>query len=445
MAESAKRNMTALLWVFLAALAVRAVFCFVAIPVLHLNVGPNRSDFFTSTDGYIDLAVNLVNHGVYAFAPDAPPTAYRAPLYPAVLAVAYAALGNAAWAILIVNCIASALACAVVFAIGRRLFGERVTLWWAIPIVLFPLSIYYCANSFSDTFLTLTIGLYLWALIALVQSPKLKTGVGTGFAFAAAALTKAVVLPIPLVVCAYAAVRHRKALPQAILATVLGFGLVGIWTARNYEATGEFVPVTGGAGFNLLLGNFMIEKSGDCDASLKYARTAAVEYLHKHDGVSVDLGALDTDGHLDVPRAVDKQYGRAAIEMYRENPALMARKLVINSARFWYFSSSPTKSLANGIVNLAVLALALVGWRQARKRERAAAELLALFVVAFMLLYAIVIVHSSRFSLPIVMALLPLATAPIATAWHALASRRRESAPAPSTIKHDAALSGAKS
>lgn len=436
---------TTLLWVFLAALVVRAGFCIVAISVLKLNVGPNRSDFFTSTDGYIDLAVNLVDHGVYAFAPDAPATAYRAPLYPAALAGAYALLGNAAWAILIVNCIASSAACVIVFQIARRLFGDRVSHWWAAPIVFFPLSIYYCTSSFSDTFLTLTIAAYIWALIALIRTPSLRTGVGAGITFALAALTKAVVLPIPLALCAYAAVRDRKVLPQTVVATLLGFGLVGIWTVRNFQATGTFTPVTGGAGFNLLLGNFMIDKGGDCDASLKHARRAAFDYLQRHDGVTIDPGRFDTDGHLDVPREIDRQYGRAAATMYREHPSLLLRKLAINSGRFWYFSSSPMKSLANGIVNITVLLLALFGLRQAWKRDRHAPEALALFVVAFMLLYALVIVHSSRFSLPIVMVLLPLATAPVATLWHAIIDRGTpSSATSPAGI-NKRALTGAES
>lgn len=445
MSKHTKPTRNTLLLVFLAALIVRAGFCFVTISVLKMNIGPNRPDFFTSTDGYIDLAVNVVDHGVYAFSPDGTPTAYRAPLYPAVLAVAYAALGNAAWAILLVNCVASAAACVVVFIIAQRLLGERVSGWWAIPIVLFPLSIYYCASSFSDTFLTLTIALYMWALIALMHSPKTKTGIGAAVAFAATALTKAVVLPIPLLVCAYAGLRHRNALKHSFLALLVGFSLVGVWTYRNYRTTGAFVPVTGGAGFNLLLGNFMIDRGGNCDSSLKYARMAAVEHLRNVEGITIDLDRLDTAGHLDVPRAIDAEYGRAAVAMYRNDPMLVVRKLAINSARFWYFSSSPTKSLANGIVNLTILMLALIGWWQLRLADRATAELLALFVVAFMLLYAGVIVHSSRFSLPIVMGLLPLATSPIASAWHVIAGKRAEPNLVHRATVSKTALTGAKS
>ncbi|HPF37074.1 MAG TPA: glycosyltransferase family 39 protein [Phycisphaerae bacterium] len=444
MRTESRTNRRQLVWVFLAALIVRAVFCFVAIPLLHLNIGPNRSDFFTSTDGYIDLAVNLVDHGVYAFAADAPPTSYRGPAYPAVLAIAYAIVGDAARAILIVNCLASSAACVVIFLLARRLFAERVTPAWAAPIVLFPLSIYYCANSFSDTFLTLTIALYLWGLIALMRTPRWPQSLGTAAAFALTALTKAVILPMAPLVCVFAAVRNRRALPQSIVAMTLGVAFVGVWTLRNYNATGAFTPVSGGGGFNLLLGNFMIDRGGDCDASLKYARNAAVDYLREHDSIAIDLGALDTDGHLDVPRTIDQTYGRAAIGMFRENPTLLFRKIAINSARFWYFSSSPMKSLGNGVVNIATLLLALVGWRELHRRETASAELIAILVLAFMLLYAVVIVHSSRFSLPIVMALLPLATAPIASMYRALVGKsNREPNEPPGISNH--ALSGAKS
>jgi hypothetical protein len=123
---------------------------------------------------------------------------------------------------------------------------------------------------------------------------------------------------------------------------------------------------------------------------------------------------------------------------------LLLRKLVINCARFWYFSSSPAKSLLNGIVNASILALAFGSWWRLRKTDRASAELLALFIVAIMLLYAGVIVHSSRFSLPIVMALLPLATSPVASAWNARVGGHPENTRVDTESIRNAALTGGK-
>ncbi len=408
------QSLSRALWVtFFVALTVRLLFCFVAIPVLGLNLGPARSDFHSSTDGYTTLAVNLINHGVYAFAPDAPPTSYRGPAFPAALAVFYAAIGNIDIAVLLVNCLSSAATCVFVLLIARQLFGTRVNGWWALPVIIFPLSIYYCANAFSDTFLAFTVVGYIWSTIRLLQQPTHGNALLVAICFTLAALTKAVVLPIPLLLVAFTLLIKRPALKPAVVATVVGFALTGVWTARNYIVTNEFTPVTGGTGFNMLLGTYMIEESHDCDRSMKHGRQRALDYFAST-GEPIELDRLETNGHLDVPKDIDQRYGAIAVDMFKTDPMLVVKKLGVGAVRFWYFSSSPTKSLANAVVNGGVLLLALVGLFVVPTDHRMAAIWLALFTLAFVFLYALIIIHSSRFSLPIVMALLPLATGPVA-------------------------------
>lgn|GEM_PF-2039203 len=412
-AHDRSHSLTRVLWVtFFAALAARLLFCFVAIPALGLNLGPARSDFHSSTDGYTTLAVNLIDHGVYAFAPDAAPTSYRGPAFPAALAIFYAAIGNIDIAVLLVNCLSSAATCVFVLLIARQLFGTRVNGWWASPVVFFPLSIYYCANAFSDTFLALTVVAYIWSTIRLLRRPTHGNALIVSICFTLAALTKAVVLPIPLLLVAFTLLTKRPALKPAIVATVLGIALTGIWTARNYIVTNEFTPVTGGTGFNMLLGTYMIEESHDCDRSMKHGRKRALDYFAST-GEPILLDRLETNGHLDVPKDIDQRYGAVAVDIFKADPMLLVKKLGVGAVRFWYFSSSPTKSLANAVVNGGVLFLALVGLFVVPTDRCLAAVWLALFTLAFVFLYALIIIHSSRFSLPIVMALLPLATAPV--------------------------------
>jgi len=402
------------LWItFLAALVVRLLFCFVAIPAMGLNLGPARSDFHSSTDGYTTLAVNLIDHGVYGFAPDAPPTSYRAPAYPAALAIAYATIGNIDVAVLLVNCLSSAATCVLVLLLARQLSGEHVNGWWALPAIVFPLSVYYCANAFSDTFLAFAVIAYIWSTVRLLQQPSHLNALLVASCFALAALTKAVVSPIPLVLVAFSLFVKRGAMKPAVIAMVLGFALTGVWTARNYIVTDEFTPVTGGTGFNMLLGNYMLEENHDCDRSLKHGRRRALEYFAST-GKPIELERIDTHGHLDVPKDIDRRYGAAAFEMFRADPLLIIKKIGIGFARFWYFSSSPTKSLANAVVNGSVLLLALIGLSRVPAERRGVTAWLILFSFSFVFLYALIIIHSTRFSLPIVMALLPLATAPVA-------------------------------
>ncbi|HWL95238.1 MAG TPA: glycosyltransferase, partial [Phycisphaerae bacterium] len=156
--------------VFGAALAVRLLFCFVAVPLMGLKTGPSQREFFTSTDGYVNIAMNIVEHGTYAFAPDAAPTTYRAPAYPALLAGAYAICRDAGTAVMVVNCVASATTCVVLYLLATQLMERRVSFWMLSPAVFFPLSIYYCASSFSDTVLALFVVVYLYSVLILMTS-----------------------------------------------------------------------------------------------------------------------------------------------------------------------------------------------------------------------------------------------------------------------------------
>ncbi len=409
-----QRSQQTALAIFAAALAVRLMFCFVAVPVLNLKTGPSQADFYDSTDGYINIAANLVENGRFAFSADAPPTTYRAPVFPFAVAIVYAIIGNLGTAVLITNCIASALTCVVVLWIGRALVGDRAGFLLATPAILFPLSIYYCASSFSDTFVALTVSLYALALLKLFQTSTRGGSMKCGLAFALAALTKAVVVPIPVLICAYAAARRRAALRPAVASMLIGFAVVGLWTARNYQATGRFVLITGGSGYNALIGNFMIDESADCDTSLAYGRARAREYIDEHAGRSIETADLRPTGFLDIPPDIDRLYGRSAARMMYDSPGLLFRKLAVNALRFWYFSSGPTKSLANAIVNGLVLLFALAGAAALLRERRMELEVLGLIVVAFVVLYSLIIVHSSRFCLPMVMVLLPMA------AWGAL-------------------------
>lgn len=395
--------------VFLAALSVRLLFCFVAVPLLHLKTGPAELDFYDSTDGYINIAQTLVDHGRYAFSADAPLTTYRAPMFPFAIAAVYSVVRNIGTAVLLVNCVASALTCLVVFDLARRVIPRTISVKFMASAILFPLSIYYCASSFSDTFVAFAVSLYVLSLVRLVQTPGLRIAAICGIAFAAAALTKAVVVPIPVLVCVFMLIRRPNALRPAIVSAILGFGLVGLWTVRNYAATDRFVLITGGSGYNALVGNYMIDEWTDCDASLAYGRAKAKAFIESSTGRTVDTPDLRPAGFLDIPPEIDRLYGDAAFRTMVKSPLLTMRKLAINGIRFWYFSSGRTKSIANAVVNGAVLVLTLLAVPSLLRHRRMEAEMIGLFVVSFVVLYSLIIVHSSRFCLPMVMVLTPLA------------------------------------
>src|SRR4029079_12843221 len=99
------------------------------------------------------------------------PSTHRAPLYPAALATGYFFKRDIVSVTFWVNCIVSALTCVALYVAVVPLLGDRSQLAFMLPVVFFPLSIYYCASSYSDTFVTFTVVVYIWTLLWLMAQP----------------------------------------------------------------------------------------------------------------------------------------------------------------------------------------------------------------------------------------------------------------------------------
>ena len=104
--------------------------------------------------------------------------------------------------------------------------------------------------------------------------------------------------------------------------------------------------------------------------------------------------------------------------MFWEDPLLLPRKLFVNACRFWYSSSTVPRCVANLLINYPTLILAVAGLFRLRRTHRSASVVLALYIVFFVLVYAVVNVSTSRYCLPAILVLTPLA-ASAAVGWFA--------------------------
>lgn len=397
--------------VFCAALGARLALAFLVVPLSGVRLGPRDPEFFTDTDGYMELATNLRDHGRLSFTPDARPTLYRAPGFPAVLAIGSSSGLSMSTTVLLVNAIAGALTCSILDATARQILGYTLPLPWALFLVLYPTSLYFGLSSFSDVFFALTVAAYLFCLLRLFETPTLGWGVSTGLALTASVLTKAILLPVPLMFVGYAALRRRTALAAALVALVVGWAALTPWVLRNYSLSGRLVPVTAGAGFSSLVGTFMVEEGRDAEQSYRHGRRRAVQYAVGREGPDAYAAEAEmkTAGHLDLRPEQDDPYARAVRELYRQRPGLLAWKVVVNTGRFFYFSTTPAKSLATGLIHLPTLGLGVVALWRCRRRSRVPVEVFSLFALAFVGLYAAVIVASPRYALPVMVALAAVA------------------------------------
>lgn len=371
------------------------------------DFGPTSPEARTSGDGYTALAETIRRTGRFAFADDAPPTLHRGPAYPAAIAAATFVIRDVEWAAAAVNAFLAPIVTLVVYAFGRRLYGDRSALAIALVASLYPAGLWYTASPFSDSFLTAVFCLYAWLALRSLERPSIGWAAPAGAGLAALLLTKPFFLILPPVVVGYALVLRRRWLGAALLHAVIGLMLVAPWAWRNHRVSGQWVPLATGGGFNLLVGTLMTERSGDCNRVFHEARDEALEVVSAQTGRHWTREDILTGSNYDLTPQQDAEFAKAGVESVRESPARLPRKIAVNLARFWWFASSDRKMAMLAAMNVPVVLLGF--WELARRRrdQRELSEWIALLVVTTWAGYAAIIVHS-RFFLP----LIPLLIAP---------------------------------
>jgi 4-amino-4-deoxy-L-arabinose transferase-like glycosyltransferase len=212
---------------------------------------------------YFRWAGNLCFEGIFSGDPDSPPapSAFRAPLFPALLSVVMMATGLEGFFVAArhLQLVIFALSAAVVFGLTHSLFGLRPAVFAGLGFALyFPLV-------YSSTQLTtenLAVLLLAASLLALHRGAKRTNPfllVASGVLLGLGILTRPnllFVLPAMLVWVAVETSDHpmkRRALWMGLL--VAGTSLpVAPWTARNAAVMGGFCLVSTNGGMNFYLG-----------------------------------------------------------------------------------------------------------------------------------------------------------------------------------------------
>jgi 4-amino-4-deoxy-L-arabinose transferase-like glycosyltransferase len=335
----------------------------------------------------------------------------KAPLYPAVIGAVYFVFGVHPQLFLVLQCLMFAGTCALVFSLGRHLFNERTGIIAGVICALNPMLLNYVAFLHLETQLTLLVTLVVWLTVRFYERPTVGTGALIGLAAGAASLTKSVALFYPVlfaigIVLAILAARRRgidKRLPWAALAAifvVMGCTLVP-WTIRQHRSSGHFILVSTGTsdaflrGFIFSRNEFItLRKPPYTDAeneSNAYFRTLALNA-----GTTWQKSDYQTDQILN----------REAKRRLLAQPGQVVRKTVIGLFTFWYELTGLKNSLLALVLAIGAWALALVGWRRAR-REGLPSWLL-LVPVLYLNISMALLLALGRYSVPILPALLVL-------------------------------------
>ena len=351
----------------------------------------------------------------------------RAPLYAFVIGAVYAVLGDHPQLIVVLHAVFFAVTCVLVYDLGLRLFNRRTGIIAAAMCALHPMLLRYIPVLHLEIQLTLLITLTLWLMVRFYERPTVAGGALVGLAAGAGALTKAVVVVYPvlfavgIVLACIAARRRGEARQTPWRALVAIFVLMGCviapWTIRNYQASGHVVLISTGTSDAFLRGFIFsetdyitLQKPPYTDA--ENASNAYFEQLAREAGTEWQRDDYETDQILN----------KEAKRRLREEPGAVVRKTVIGLFTFWYELTSLKNSLLALVLAIGAWALAVVGWRQAR-RERKPAWLL-LLPVFYLNISLALLLALGRYSVPILPALIVLSAFGVDTLLHRRAAAR---------------------
>ncbi len=227
-----------MLLIFAAALAVRLLYAFWAVPDPHAAL--------INGDGntYQQYAVNLLKYGRYVA--NNGDRIYRFPGYPLFLASIYRFFGHASVRpVEIVQCLIGAMACAALYAAAAKLYGRR----WGLSCGLAAGAFYYEMIQPSAVVMRESISssivCFLLALWFLFPSRPRLQSVAAALLWAAGTLVRPEFGLLAVIFFALAPRLSREwRLRHSAWGAALFFMILSPWPIRNYFVFRRFIPFT---------------------------------------------------------------------------------------------------------------------------------------------------------------------------------------------------------
>lgn len=221
---------------------------------------PQRLFYDPDSQGYYNLAVNLIDHGVFSqdATPPRSPDNLRTPLYPFFLAALFALFGKSLVAVAVAQIVVSAATVVLVYGLARRLSGTAAAVVAAVLFGLDLSSFVYAHAILTETLFTFLFLGAVGTLAVALRTPKVPVLLLSGGLVGLAALCRPVALyyVIPagsLVWLASTGKGHRR-LRHSFLVLIAFTTVVTPWVLRNARVFGV-ANFSGIQGVNLLLVN----------------------------------------------------------------------------------------------------------------------------------------------------------------------------------------------
>jgi 4-amino-4-deoxy-L-arabinose transferase-like glycosyltransferase len=329
-------------WWWLATILASGLVVRLALVWITSGVGLNVVD----EQHYATLAQNLVEGNGFAWG-KGQPTSIRPPLFPMAVAAVWEVAPGSLTAVRLAQIPLALLTVALVFAMARRLFGDRVALVSAAIVTFYPSLLFSGVLVLSEVLFTALLALTLFGCFRLLDRPTWPVAFLTGVALGASALTRSVMWPfLPLLVIGGVVLLRAPLRVRVALMTVATLGylcVVAPWSVRNTRLQGTFAVVDTMGGLNLMMGNY---------AHTPEDRMWDAVALTGAESWSAQLPARGPDGRAWTEGTKERWANAQAREYILGNPTVFTRRAVLKFADFWGIERDFLAGVQRGVYHM---------------------------------------------------------------------------------------------
>jgi len=309
---------------------------------------------------YNQIALNLLRHGQFALEPGHL-TSIRPPIYPALVAGVYAIAGEQNFtAVRVLQALLGTATVAVLYALARNMYGQRVGLIAAAIYACYPSLVATCGLLLTETLFTFLLCTACLLMQQFLVRGKFWLLPALGVALGVGALTRSVLWLFPPVLLVFLLVcdpapRWRMRLLHAAVAIGTMIAVISPWAIRNTRLHHTFTAVDVMGGRNFMMGNYEYTPlDRPWDAISMSGEQSWIAVLKRN---SPQESSELTQGQL------DKRAMKAAVKYVVAHPGQTAQRDVAKFFHFWQLEREIVAGLWwgywNQVPTLVVLAMAV--------------------------------------------------------------------------------------
>jgi hypothetical protein len=400
-----------------------------AVPRLFVLARERETILEEFVDKSDRFATTLVDHGTFGFLAGVP-SAYTQPLYGWFLAAIYLPVGRSWLAVGIAQIVVAILTALVVFEIGRRLRSTGVGLVAAIVATLHPYVVWHDVHLNREVLDGLALALLALSALMAYERRALPWAAATGVVAGLAILGNARLVLLPVALAIYVA--WRSPLGHAVTAAALVVGMAAVvvapWVVRNKVQVGCYAITTDSRALwkaNNANTRDVLDRGGWIDDVPELAGAPPWPELAADLTLSGKPTSVDECAQMRI-------YRDEVVDFWRDHPAEKARLAVQATRMLWSPVPRESDESGSGAARLArktiepafaltLYVLAIAGFFFAPPRFVG----LAILMLAYNTLAAMVFAGSVRYRAPWDFLLALLAAFALAAIWARIHRRRR--------------------